>query len=112
MAVPVVNIQIEQGADFEATFFVTNSSGSDLNLSNHNLEAKMRKSFESEGSIGLGVTFGSDATLGKIVVSLTNAQTGIITAGRYNYDVLITNTFNNKKSKVITGQAQVNGTVM
>ena len=58
MAVPVVNIQIEQGADFEATFFVTNSSGSDLNLSNHNLEAKMRKSFESEGSIGLGVTFG------------------------------------------------------
>ncbi len=50
-------------------------------------------------------------TDGKIVISLTSGQTGIITSGRYNYDVIITNDITSKKTKVITGQTQVNATV-
>ena len=111
MAVPVVNIQVEQGTDFSATFFVSDANGSDLNLINHSIDGKMRKHPESEGYIGFGVTFGSDPLEGKIVLSLTNVQTGIITAGRYDYDVIVTNDTTSKKTKVITGQAQVNGTV-
>ena len=52
MAVPVVNIQVEQGTDFSATFFVTDANGSDLNLLNHSIDGKMRKHPESQGYIG------------------------------------------------------------
>ena len=111
MAVPVVNIQIEQGTDFTASFNITNSDGSAYNLTNRSISAKMRKWSGSAGYIGFGATFGQYPTQGVITLSLTGAQTGIITAGRYNYDVIITNDINGKKEKVISGQAIVNPTV-
>jgi len=37
--------------------------------------------------------------------------TGIITEGRYNYDIIIENQNSNIKTKVVTGQATVNATV-
>ena len=112
MAVPVINIQIEQGTDFESTFSIVQADGTALNLTNHSISAKMRKHHTSLGSIGFGVTFGSDPTLGKITISLTDTQSGIITAGRYNYDVLVSDdTGGGKKEKVISGQALVNPTV-
>ena len=111
MAVPVVNIQVEQGTDFQASFNITNPDGSALNLSNRSLSAKMRKWSGSAGYIGFGVTFGAYPTQGQITISLTDVQSGIITAGRYNYDVIVTNDINGKKEKVISGQALVNPTV-
>ena len=111
MAVPAVNIQVEQGTDFEAQFNVTNADGSALNLTNRSLSAKMRKWSGSAGSIGFGVTFGAYPTQGKITISLTDVQSGIVTAGRYNYDVIVTNDVSGKKEKVITGQCLVNPTV-
>ena len=111
MAVPAVNIQVEQGTDFQAQFNVTNADGSALNLTNKSLSAKMRKWSGSAGYIGFGATFGQYPTQGEITITLTGAQTGIITAGRYNYDVILTNDINGKKEKVISGQAIVNPTV-
>ncbi len=111
MAVPVVNIEIEQGTDFEAQFNITNADGSALNLTNRSLESKMRKHHTSAGSIGFGITFGGSPTNGQITISLTDTQSGIITAGRYNYDVIVTNDLNGKKEKVISGQALVNPTI-
>ena len=43
MAVPSVNIQIEQGADFSSTFDVKKSDNSALDLSGFSFSAKMRK---------------------------------------------------------------------
>ena len=111
MAVPVVNIEIEQGTDFETQFDITQTDGSALNLTNRSLSAKMRKHHTSAGSIGFGITFGSTPADGEITISLTDAQSGIITAGRYNYDVIVTNDVTGKKEKVITGQALVNPTI-
>lgn len=111
MAVPVVNIQVEQDTDFTASFNITNSDGSAYNLTNRSISAKMRKWSGSAGYVGFAVTFGAYPTQGEISISLTDTQTGIITAGRYNYDVIITNDINGKKEKVISGQALVNPTV-
>jgi len=111
MAVPRVNIEVEQGTDFEATYNVTQSDGSALNLTNHTLSAKMRKHHSSAGYVGFGVTFGSTPSDGEITISLTDVQSGIVTAGRYNYDILITNDINGKKEKVIAGQALINPTI-
>ena len=110
MAVPVVNIQIEQGTEFSATYTVTAATGSPLDLTNHSISAKVGK-YEGSQGLGFGVTYGSSPTEGKITISLDNATSGIITAGRYHYDVVVTNDITSKKSKVITGQAHVNGTI-
>ena len=55
-------------------------------------------------------TYGGQPAKGNLTISLSDTQTGIITAGRYEYDVVITNRNSNIKTKVITGQALVNPT--
>ena len=50
-------------------------------------------------------------TKGKITISMASSVTGIITEGRYNYDILLTNTNNNNITKVITGQITVNQSI-
>jgi len=111
MAVPRVNIEIEAGTDFEATYNVTQSDGTALNLTNHSITAKMRKHHSAYGHVAFGATFGGTPADGEITISLTDVQTGIATVGRYNYDILITNDINGKKEKVISGQALINPTI-
>jgi hypothetical protein len=43
MAVPAVNITIEQGADFSSTFTITNANGSVYGLSGASAVAKIKK---------------------------------------------------------------------
>lgn len=111
MAVPVVNLVVEEGTDFQRTYSLKKFDGQPLDLSIYSFDAKMRKWTNSVGSISFGTTYNADPTKGQLTISLTNAQTGIITAGRYNYDVVIENITNNKKTKVISGQIKVNSTV-
>ena len=110
MAVPSVNIQIEQGANFSSTFDVKRNDNSPLNLTGFSFTAKMRKHAGAAGSIGFAATHGSTPSDGQLTLSMTSAQTGIITSGRYEYDVLITNNFSGVKTKIFTGQVLVNPT--
>ena len=110
MAVPSVNIQIEQGANFSSTFDVKKQDNSPLDLSGFSFTAKMRKHTGAAGSIGFAATHGSTPTDGQLTLSMTSTQTGIITSGRYEYDVLITNNFSGVKTKIFTGQVLVNPT--
>ena len=110
MAVPSVNIQIEQGANFSSTFDVKKQDNSPLNLTGFSFSAKMRKHAGAVGSIGFAATHGSTPSDGQLTLSMTSAQTGIITSGRYEYDVLITNNFSGVKTKIFTGQVLVNPT--
>ena len=111
MAVPVVNLVVEEGTDFQRTYTLKRSDGQPLDLSIYEFDAKMRKWTNSAGSISFGTTYNADPTKGQLTISLSNTQTGIITAGRYNYDIVIENINNNMKTKVITGQVKVNSTV-
>jgi len=110
MAVPSVNIEIEQGANFSSTFDVKKQDNSPLDLSGFSFTAKMRKHTGAAGSIGFAATYGSTPTDGQLTLSMTSTQTGIITSGRYEYDVLITNNFSGVKTKIFTGQVLVNPT--
>ena len=110
MAVPSVNIQIEQGANFSSTFDVKKQDNSPLNLTGFSFSAKMRKHAGAAGSIGFAATHGSAPSDGQLTLSMTSTQTGIITSGRYEYDVLITNNFSGVKTKIFTGQIIVNPT--
>lgn len=111
MAVPAVNLVIEQGTDFSRTFSLKRSDGSPLDLSNYTFDVKMRKWSGSAGYISFATTSNANPAAGRLTISLSNSQTGIITSGRYNYDILAENTTNSEISKVITGQITVNSTV-
>jgi len=112
MAVPTINLVFEQGSDFSKTFSLKKSDGSPLDLTGYNFDAKMRKWSGSAGHISFATTYNANPSQGKLTLSLNNSQTGIITGGRYNYDILVINTSqNNVKTKVITGQITVNPTV-
>ena len=43
MAARVINLVVDQGVDFEATFTIQNQNASALNLTGYTAEAKMRK---------------------------------------------------------------------
>ena len=116
MAVPTVNLVIEQGADFARTYSLKKADNTPLDLTFYTFEAHMIKSRSSihrgmaGNMISMGTTFGSTPTLGQLTVSFASTETavGILTAGRYDYDIVVININNNKKTKVIQGQALVN----
>ena len=107
MAVPSVNIQIDKGTDFSSTFDLSKRDNSPLDLTLYDFQAKMRKHASAPGNVAFAATYGGQPTKGNPTISLTAAQTGIITAGRYEYDVLIINRNSNAKTKVFQGQALV-----
>lgn len=106
MAVPAVNIVIEQGADYFATFTITKPDGTAYDLSNSSALTTLRKYPESDT---VSATFSSVITVatGKVTVSLGNTITSDLDMGRYYYNVVITNTGSNKKTRVIEGMALV-----
>jgi hypothetical protein len=109
MAVPAVNLTIEKGTDFEATFNVNNADGSVFSLANYTATAKIRKHPTSPNpkSFSTSITVAT----GEIKISMSAANTSLLTAGRNYYDVLITQTGTNKIQKVFEGTAIVGDTV-
>jgi hypothetical protein len=109
MAVPAVNITIEQGSDFASTFTITNSDGSVYNLLNNSATAKIKKFPDSETSYSFSTSI--TVSTGKITLSMTNAVTSTIPPGRYYYDILLTNNTTGLKTRVIEGMAFVSAAI-
>ena len=109
MAVPSVNLTLDKGTDFEATFTVTNSDGTAFTLNNYSATAKIRK-HPTASSYQLFQTTITTAT-GEIKVSMSSSVTSLLTPGRNYYDVIITKTATNKITKVFEGMILVNNTV-
>lgn len=109
MTVPAVNIVIEKGTDFEATYNVSNNDSSVYSLVNQAATAKIRKHPTATTSKSFTTTI-TTAT-GEIKISMSAANTALLTAGRNYYDVILTNSFTGKKVKIFEGTALVNDTV-
>jgi len=108
MAVPAVNIVIEQGIDYQDVFTVRNPDGSPLNLSGYTGVAKIKKFPESNNSVSFDVNI--VPLSGQILVSLANTITSSLTPGRYYYDVLTVSLLNGKKTKIVDGMVLVRAT--
>jgi hypothetical protein len=109
MSVPAVNIVIEKGTDFEATYTITNSDNSPYVLSNQTASAKIRKhpTATSVKSFTTTITVGT----GEVKISMGSTVTAQLTAGRNYYDVLLTNSTTGKITKIFEGTAIVHDTV-
>ena len=109
MAVPAVNIVIEKGTDFEATYNVSNSDNSVYSLTNQTATAKIRKhpTATSVKSFSVGIT----TSTGEVRISMASTITADLTPGRNYYDVILTNSITGKKIKIFEGTALVHDTV-
>lgn len=99
------NIVIDQGSDFTSTVEVEDTTGGPADLTNYTAFGQIRKTYKSVTAYSLNATV-ANASEGKLRLSLTNAETSLLKAGRYVYDVEVTSP-SGTVSRVIEGQVEV-----
>ena len=105
MAVRVVNLSIEQGTDFNNTFFLEDPvTNSQTNLAGTSAVAKLAKHQGSLTKTSFSVTI--TETKGTIGIALSSGITAGLKPGRYVYDVLLTAS-DGSKTRVVEGSALV-----
>lgn len=82
------NLVIDQGTTFTTDLTMTDEEGSPLNLTGYTANSQIRKWYTSSNATATFTT-SINANTGVISLSLTANQTGAMTAGRYVYDVEI-----------------------
>lgn len=83
-----VNLVLEQGVDFQATFTINNSNNSPLNLTGYTGISSVKKHPSSSTSYPLTLSF-PDRLGGKVTVSMGHTSTDSMEGGRYVYDVIL-----------------------
>jgi hypothetical protein len=86
----VQNIYIDQGTTFSFTIAVADQFGDPKDLTDYVAASQMRKSFYTNTSIDFIAEISSPLD-GEVTISLTAEETSNIKAGRYVYDIEITN---------------------
>ena len=97
---------LEQGADFNMSITLDDVGGGVFNLVNYTASSQMRKSYYSSNATAtFSVSTGANAALGIITMTLDSANTANINAGRYVYDVSISN--DSSRIRVLEGIVNV-----
>lgn len=87
------NLVIDQGADFTATITLSDVNGNLIDLTGFNGRSQIRKHYTSLTAIEMAIYI--DVPTASVTLSLPAAQTGLLSSGRYVYDVELTNIANN-----------------
>lgn len=99
-----VNIVIDQGTDFATTVSLTNTAGSQLDLTGMSAASQVRKSFTSSNAVAFVTALANNN--GTLTLSMNNATTSSMSAGRYVYDVELTDA-SGIKSRILEGMVTV-----
>lgn len=94
-----VNLVVDQGTTFTTSITFNDENGNTINFSTYSGSAQMRKHFTSSNSTSFSVALTSN---GVVTLSLTANQTGNLVAGRYVYDLEVTDS-SNQISRLIEG---------
>lgn len=106
-AVYVSNIVINAGTDFTQTFTLESSdSNSGLNLSYYTVRSQLRKHHSSTNYVNFNCNIVNPLE-GSISIGLSTSITTSLKPGRYLYDIVITETTSNIKTRVVEGMALV-----
>ena len=101
------NLSIDQGSDFSAEIIVEDSNGDVANLTGFTGAGQIRKTYSSSTATNFVVTV-TNPGAGLLTLTLSNAVTNAMKAGRFVYDVEITETANGEKTRVVEGQVTIN----
>lgn len=114
MASANYNTTIDQGADWYINFTYQDSTGTAINLTGYTAALQLR-SLPADSIAALSLSTGSGITItaatGLIAVHATATQTGAIDAGKYFYDLEITQTSTSIVTRIIQGQITVSAQV-
>lgn len=107
----LIDIVVNQKSSFEVTF-VVKDNGVLLDLTNYTAAAKFKTDLTASDTTAQAFTTEiSNTAGGEITISLTPEQTSKLTNPRYVYDVAITNTLDNYKTRIVEGAMKVSGGV-
>lgn len=95
------NLVIDQGSTYSTTLTLTDEDGEALDLTNNTAQAQIRKSYSSLTYTSF--TTSVNVAAGTVLLSLTAAQTSNLVAGRYVYDVELTDTVANSVTRIVEG---------
>lgn len=98
----VSNLAIDQGTTYSVTVGVTDDTGSARDLSGYSGRAQIRRSYYTTTNTAFTVTIDNPGD-GEIVLSLTDAQTSNLKAGRYVYDVELVNDSTSAVERIVEG---------
>ena len=101
------NIVLDQGTTFTTAIDLNDSLGNPIDLTEYDILAQIRKSPASLNAISFSAT-GNSA--GIILLSMNSHTTSLLSAGRYVYDVLVTD-FSGQATRVVEGQVTVSAAV-
>lgn len=95
------NLVIDQGSTYSVTLNLTDDNGDPLLLNGYVANAQMRKWYTSSNSVTLAASI--NVASGTVTLALSSNQTALLTAGRYVYDVELTEISTNSISRIIEG---------
>ena len=108
---------IDQGADIALELELIEIDGSVKDLSNHSVQAKVKRNFgsDSDDTMDFTAIISAPPTSGIVVLSLTNTQTDSLSSrGRYVYDVELSYQDENNVvliERILEGKIKVNPSV-
>ena len=110
MAVPTVNFTIDRGVNF-LTAIRIKIDGAPVNLSFYSFSSKIKKHYGASTFYNIEVIPTPPDEEGLVNLSISASQSANIPIGRYYYDLLATNIFTERVTKVVEGTILVKGTV-
>lgn len=93
------NIVIEQGCDFAVPITLTDQNGEPLITTSFVANGEIRQYYDATTAYPLTLTLAN----GSLIVAMDAASSANIAAGRYVYDVILTDTTSNTISRLIEG---------
>ena len=107
---------IDQGSTFSTTIEISQSDGTNLELTsgnaNYTARARLSKSYSSDSSVDFTCTINENSpSQDTITISLTSTQTAAIKAGLYVYNVEILAVGDTTVTRVLEGQIEISPSV-
>lgn len=97
-----VELTLDQGTTFETSVSLANDDQTAINVTGYSFSSQIRKSYYSTNAVANITVTVVDASTGNVKLSMTSANTANVRAGRYLYDLLMTDT-GGVKTRVIEG---------
>lgn len=105
----VVNLFVDQGSDYTLTLTVKDDDGNATDLTGYTVEAYFQKWTGATQVYKFTPTV-TDASAGKVQITLKGSVSDDIPSGRYSYDVVINHASNDITRRVIQGSLVLNPT--
>jgi hypothetical protein len=101
------NIVIDQGTTFSTHIIINDAAGDPVDLGGYYVESQFRKSYNSVNAY----EFETGAnTSGSITMSINATASAAVPAGRYVYDLILTDV-NGNTTRILEGQVTINPSV-